>query len=467
MAKNSLMKIFVIFSILLFAVSSYAYKIGEGDTLKITVINVPEITNTYVVNLEGNIVLPFAGNIPAAGRTASELLSDIKSKLAKRINSPEVYLDIIVPTNNVVYVNGLVKSPGATPIKNGFRLSNIITAAGDVNIDSRANLQLNDIVFNIISNDKSVEVLYKDLLTSDYIPKNGDIINVAAPSDVVFVTGLVKNPGSVIIKRGWKLSNIITFAGDIAASTKDNMPVSDDIVFKITTLSGKSSEVLYKDLISNNYIPQNGDIIKAEINGKINVNVVGKVNLPGRYVLSNKNDSLMSAIVLAGGFTSDADYSKVTVFDIDGRGVSMSLSNLLDGSAKGEMYKIKDNSTIIVPELISGVTVLGWVNTPGKQIFKPDEVITLADVIARAGGGVKNKARYAQVAVISNVNGVVTRKTYDFNSYQKKGVATENPVVKNGDVVFVPASSSIDWSVVVSALSSLVTFGSNINNFNN
>jgi len=381
MAKNSLMKIFVIFSILLFAVSAYAYKIGEGDTLKITVINVPEITNTYVVNLEGNIVLPFAGNIPAAGRTASDLLSDIKARLAKRINSPEVYLDVIIPTNNVVYVNGLFKSPGVILIKNGFRLFNIITAAGD-----------------------------------------------------------------------------------IVSSTKDNMPISDDIVFKITTLNGKSSEILYKDLLSNNYIPQNGDIIKAEINGMVNVNVVGKVNLPGRYILSNKNDSLMSAIVLAGGFTSDADYSKVTVFDIDGRGVSMSLSNLLDGSAKGEMYKIKDNSTIIVPELISGVTVLGWVNTPGKQIFKPDEVVTLADVIARAGGGVKNKARYAQVAVISNVNGVVSRKTYDFNSYQRKGVATENPVVKNGDVVFVPASNSIDWATVVSALSSLASFTSNVNN---
>ena len=281
--------------------------------------------------------------------------------------------------------------------------------------------------------------------------------------NVVFVTGYIRNPGSVVINKDTTLATIVAERGDIPAA--DKTTVIGNIFITIKSIDGTKRELPYESIMDFDYTPQNGDIVNFEIRDKINVNVVGKVNMPGKYALSKNNDSIMSAIVLAGGFTSNADYSQVTLYNADGKGQTVDLSDFLSGVSETALTKLTDNCTVVVPELIAGVTVLGWVNKQGKQTYRPDQTIYLADVIAEAGGGVRNKARYNEVYVLRNVNGELTKTAYNFNAYKNKGDITGNPIIKNGDVVYMPCTLEVDWPQVLSIIRGLVGLGRDINDF--
>ena len=277
---------------------------------------------------------------------------------------------------------------------------------------------------------------------------------VNSTSDIVFVTGYISNPGAVTINNLSNLTTIIASAGDIVEQAKESN-VTSSVVFEIKSLDGSYKEVPYKDMQTCDYTPKYGDMINVNIKGRISVNVVGKVNTPGRYTLTDKNSSLMSAVVLAGGFTADADYSKVAIYDLAGKCKIVDMSNYINGQGDDPMF-VADNSTIIIPELISGITVLGWVNNQGRQVYRPDQTVYLADVIAQAGGGVKNKARYNEVYVLRNINGELTKTAYNFNNYKNKGDITGNPILRNGDVVYMPCSLQIDWSQVIGSIRSVI-----------
>lgn len=285
-----------------------------------------------------------------------------------------------------------------------------------------------------------------------------------AENSVVFITGLVKKPGSVVISANTKLSSVIAMAGDISINEKNNT-IEDNILFTIKSLDGTKTEVDYKDLLDCDYKLKNGDIIDADIKGKVNVNVSGEVNIPGRYTLSSDNNSVMAAILQAGGFKDEADYANIRVYDSNGKLKNVDLSKYIDGFENANDVELTTNSTILIPKLIVGITVIGWVNTPGQQIYQPNQTIRLSDVIAKAGGGIRNKSRLNEVYVLRMVGDELVRTAYNFNNFQKKGDITGNPILQKGDVVFMPASTAIQWDVVISTLRSLVGLGRDIDNF--
>lgn len=285
-----------------------------------------------------------------------------------------------------------------------------------------------------------------------------------ANNATVFVTGLVKKPGSVVISSNSKLSSVIAQVGDISINEK-NSAVNDNVEFTIKSLDGSKTTVDYKDLIDCDYKLKNGDIIDADIKGKVNVNVTGQVNTPGRYTLSSENNTVMSAILQAGGFKDEADYSNIKVYDTEGKLKNIDLSKYVDGFENADDTELLTNSTIVIPKLFVGITVIGWVNSPGQQIYQPNQTIYLSDVIAKAGGGVRNKAKLANVAVLRMVNGELTRTCYNFVNYQQKGDITGNPILQKGDVVFMPASTAIQWDVVLSTVRGLIGLGRDISQF--
>lgn len=274
-------------------------------------------------------------------------------------------------------------------------------------------------------------------------------------NSVVFVTGMVKAPGSVNINANSNIATVIAQVGDVMLNEKSSIS-EDDLMFTVKSLDGTITEIKYNDLLKSNYILRNGDIINADIAGKINVSVMGKVNTPGRYQLSSKNSSVMGAIITAGGFADEADYSQVKVYDYQGNGQIADLSELISSNNGKSDIEITQDCTIIVPQIIESVTCIGWVNKQGKQIYQPNETITLADVIANAGGGVRNRARYNEVYVLRTVNGELTKTAYNFNNFQKKGDITGNPIIKRGDVVFMPSSQAWDWETILSVLRNVI-----------
>lgn len=107
------------------------YIIGEGDLLKITVYDNPDLTFEGRVSGEGKITFPLIGEITLQDLTATEAQTKIAGLLADGyIKKPQVFVVIQESKASFVYVNGEVKSPGAYKITKGLTVMKAITLAG-------------------------------------------------------------------------------------------------------------------------------------------------------------------------------------------------------------------------------------------------------------------------------------------------------------------------------------------------
>jgi polysaccharide export outer membrane protein len=66
------------------------YRIGPGDNLQIFVWNHPELTVTIPVRPDGLISTPLVENMPAGGKTPSQLSRDLEKALGEYVRSPTV-----------------------------------------------------------------------------------------------------------------------------------------------------------------------------------------------------------------------------------------------------------------------------------------------------------------------------------------------------------------------------------------
>lgn len=90
------------------------YRIGPRDVLKITVFQEPDLSPDSVpVDASGNILLPLIGQVQVAGKTSTELSSDIAARLAERyLVDPQVSIIVSASASQNVTVEGAVNKPG-------------------------------------------------------------------------------------------------------------------------------------------------------------------------------------------------------------------------------------------------------------------------------------------------------------------------------------------------------------------
>jgi polysaccharide export outer membrane protein len=106
------------------------YILGEGDLLKITVYNNPDLNTEARVSGDGKIAFPLIGEVAVYGMTVSEAEKNIVALLQDGyILKPHVSI-LILEYKKTVYVNGEVKNPGAYKLTQGLTVLKAITLAG-------------------------------------------------------------------------------------------------------------------------------------------------------------------------------------------------------------------------------------------------------------------------------------------------------------------------------------------------
>ena len=86
------------------------YRIGPGDDLQVFVWNHPELTVTVPVRPDGLISTPLVEDLPAEGKTPSQLSRDLEKALAEYVRSPTV---------NVIVTSFVSRS---SPEREGMRM---------------------------------------------------------------------------------------------------------------------------------------------------------------------------------------------------------------------------------------------------------------------------------------------------------------------------------------------------------
>lgn len=86
---------------------------------------------SQVVSRDGTISVPYAGAVPAAGRTVSELERDIEKKLASRAIEPQV---VVTPTEQNATSVTVISEAGSNKLKlnSGERVLDMISRAGGI-----------------------------------------------------------------------------------------------------------------------------------------------------------------------------------------------------------------------------------------------------------------------------------------------------------------------------------------------
>src|SRR5580693_6612339 len=87
------------------------YRLGPEDVISVFVWKQPDLSTTVVIRPDRKISLPLLGEIDAAGKTASQLQTEIAEQLKQFVVDPRVNVIVKEINSPVISVLGQVRKP--------------------------------------------------------------------------------------------------------------------------------------------------------------------------------------------------------------------------------------------------------------------------------------------------------------------------------------------------------------------
>lgn len=120
----------VLAALLLPGAASAAYRLGAGDVVEIAVFGLPDYNRRVTVNVDGDLSLPFLGEVRAAGMSLPELRVELARGLEANgaVRNPQVTVQLV--EHRPFYISGDVARPGAHAYRPGLTVRHAIALAG-------------------------------------------------------------------------------------------------------------------------------------------------------------------------------------------------------------------------------------------------------------------------------------------------------------------------------------------------
>lgn len=116
-------------------VESYDYLVGPGDQVNLIVWRNPELSGAVPVRPDGKMTTPLVEDLPASGKTPSQLARDSEKALAKYIQDPVVTVIVtgfVGPFSEQIRVIGQAARPQALPYREKMTLMDVMIAVGGI-----------------------------------------------------------------------------------------------------------------------------------------------------------------------------------------------------------------------------------------------------------------------------------------------------------------------------------------------
>lgn len=184
--------------------------ISYGDLIEVTVFDTPELSGSFRVNQEGEVVLPLGGGVQVKGMTAAQAGAAIAEHLKQTqiLLEPHVSVMIVEYQSQGVTVTGEVRTPGIYPMLANRTVMDMIALAGGLNENAgkvasvfhRGDPEhVQQVVLNVsIQNPASA-------IASSVQLEPGDTISVSR-SGVIYVVGDVGRPGGFLVEHNDRLT---------------------------------------------------------------------------------------------------------------------------------------------------------------------------------------------------------------------------------------------------------------------
>jgi len=122
------------------------YILGPQDTLNIHVTDLvefdPKTLGAVRIDGQGDVHLPLAGRIHAAGLTIEQMEKEVAAHLSRVMKNPEVTISIAEFRNHPVSVLGAVKNPGVYQVTGPKTLFEVLSLAGGLNPDASNRIKI-------------------------------------------------------------------------------------------------------------------------------------------------------------------------------------------------------------------------------------------------------------------------------------------------------------------------------------
>jgi len=162
---------------------SHDYLIGPGDSVNVVVWRNPEVSMTVPVRPDGKITTPLVEDLPASGKTPTQLARDVEKALSKYIQEPVVTVIVngfVGPYSEQIRVIGQATKPQALPHREYMTLLDVLIMVGGITEFADGNKAS---ILRIAGGNHQFNVRLSDLV------KDGDIsANVRMrPGDILII----------------------------------------------------------------------------------------------------------------------------------------------------------------------------------------------------------------------------------------------------------------------------------------
>ena len=195
---------------------NYEYILGPADSISINLTDTDDLDNSYLIDQEGMIDLPFIGKVKLDGLTLNEAQNILMDVIKDFYKNPDLQINIEEFNSSKVYIVGAVRNQkiinlDQKPIK-------LIEAAIEANFNPSAADKLYGTKGFLRRDNKVYKINLKNAFSGidekeNFYLKKNDVIFIDRNSDAIHVFGEVSKPGVYFPNLGYSLTELISTSG--------------------------------------------------------------------------------------------------------------------------------------------------------------------------------------------------------------------------------------------------------------
>jgi polysaccharide export outer membrane protein len=234
------------------------YVLGAGDQINIRVVDLEEYSDKMLsIDPDGQLDLPLVGQIHAGGETIEAFKFELRRRLSKYVNSPQLSVNLLTNRSSKISVIGEVNSPGVRELSGSTSLIEAISEAGGLKTDAGSKvvitrsldvgkLPVDGQVLDSSGLFSTVSLPLDELMISKRPADNfqlrpGDIVSVPKAS-IVYVVGVVHRSGGFPISSHSSMS-VLQAISLAEGLTSNNASRSAKILRPAPGGDGKPTEI--------------------------------------------------------------------------------------------------------------------------------------------------------------------------------------------------------------------------------
>jgi len=198
------------------------YRLGAGDSIRMNVFGVNELSGDYRIDGAGNVNLPLVGNVGLSGFSVAEAESELEERYgADYLRNPQISLSVVEFRSQSFTAMGAVARPQIYSIQRKVSLLEALAMAGGLGQNAGETVYLTDRVRDPASGEiqvrnlvVAVEELTQGSPEANVILGDSAVVNVPAAGSF-FVEGAVERPGVYTQGGDITVLKAITMAGGL------------------------------------------------------------------------------------------------------------------------------------------------------------------------------------------------------------------------------------------------------------